>query len=348
MTRTQHLASLLAALPLSVALLAQEPVAPAKPVNPTEPAVYDEAADARQQIALALAKAKQENQRVLIQWGANWCGWCKWLAATMKKDGKLRRELMYEYQVVHIDVGRFDKHMDVAKELGASWKGIPYLTILDADGKPLTHADTEPFETKVVDGKGGHDAAKLVEFLKQHEAKPLVAADVLAAALATAQKEQKRAFLHFGAPWCGWCHKLENWMARPEIAALLGKDFVDVKIDEDRMTGGKELKEAQMATAGQKGGGIPWFVFLDGDGKQLAHSTGPTGNTGFPYQPDEVAHFVTMLQAVKKNLTDADIGFLQKSLDDNRENEKAAQEKAKAAADAVKKVKAAPAKEGGS
>ncbi len=343
MTKLRPYALLLATLPLLQAVVAQAPTAPTKPA---EPAVYDEAADARKQIAAALAKAKQENQRVLIQWGANWCGWCKWLAATMKKDGKLSRELMYEYQVVHIDVGRFDKHMDVAKELGASWKGIPYLTILDADGKPLTHADTEPFETKV-DGKNGHDAAKVVAFLKQHEAKPLVAADVLAAAMATAQKEQKRVFLHFGAPWCGWCHKLENWMARPEIAALLSKDFVDLKIDEDRMTGGKDLKEAQMATAGQKAGGIPWFVFLDGDGKQLAHSTGPKGNTGFPYEPDEVAHFVTMLQAVKKNLTDADIAFLQKSLDDNRENEKAAREKAKAAADGVQKVRAEPAKQGG-
>jgi hypothetical protein len=31
--------------------------------------VYDEAADARKQIADALAKAKQNNRRVLIQWG---------------------------------------------------------------------------------------------------------------------------------------------------------------------------------------------------------------------------------------------------------------------------------------
>ena len=32
-----------------------------------------------------------------------------------------------------------------------------------------------------------------------------------------------RVFLHFGAPWCGWCHRLENWMAKPEVAAILAK-----------------------------------------------------------------------------------------------------------------------------
>ena len=290
--------------------------APAKAAQDPKP-VYDEKADARKDVAAAVARAQKENKRVLIQWGANWCGWCKWLSATMKKDPKLSHELLYEYEVVHVDVGRFDKHMDLAKELGAQWKGIPFLTVLDGSGKAIVQQNTEPFEAKI-DGKDGHDPAKVLEFLTAHKAPPLVAKDVLAAALATAQKEQKRVFLHFGAPWCGWCHKLEDWMARPEIAAVLAKDFVDTKIDNDRMTGGKEVYQAQIAAAGQKEGGIPWFVFLAADGTLLAHSTGPKGNTGFPYEPDEIAHFVTMLQKVKQNLTDADIAMLQKSLDDNR------------------------------
>ena len=130
-------------------------------------------------------------------------------------------------------------------------------------------------------------------------------------------------FLHFGAPGCGWCHKLEDWMARPEIAAVLGKDFVDLKIDNDRMTGAKEIYGAQMQAAGQKEGGIPWFVLLDANGKLLAHSTGPNGNTGFPYQPDEIEHFGTMLKAARQNISDAEIALLLKSLDDNRIAEEA-------------------------
>lgn len=314
------------------ALLAQDP-APATPPAPTAPAtkvaakkqetpVYDEKADARQQVAAALAKAKKENQRVLIQWGANWCGWCKWLAATMKSDREVSHELLYEYQVVHVDVGKFDKHMDLAKELGAEFKAIPFLTLLDADGKPLVQQNTEPFETKV-DGKDGHDPKKLVAFLKEHAAKPLVAKDVLAAGLAQAKQSGKRVFLHFGAPWCGWCHRLENWMARPEVAALLAKDFVDVKIDNDRMTGGEDAYQAQLQAAGQKASGIPWFVFLDGEGKLLAHATGPKGNVGFPYQPEEVEHFGTMLKAAKQNLSDAEIAALVQMLHENRQADEA-------------------------
>src|SRR5262245_1881425 len=97
-------------------LLAQDPPpapapAPVRIAAPAEAAavkkpdvvVYDETADGRKQVAEALAKAKRDNQRVLIQWGANWCGWCKWLAGTMKSDRALSRELLYEYRVVHID-----------------------------------------------------------------------------------------------------------------------------------------------------------------------------------------------------------------------------------------------------
>jgi thiol:disulfide interchange protein len=335
---------------LTVVAFAQEPQPAPTPVTPTTPATpatpiatgtaksaaktttptYDEKADARQQVAAALAKAKRDNQRVLIQWGANWCGWCNWLAATMKSDGNLSRKLLYEYRVVHVDVGQFNKHMDLAKELGAELKAIPFLTILDADGKPLVQQPTEPFEVEK-DGKKGHDAAKLVTFLTEHQAKPQVAAEVLAAAMATAKAEQKRVFLHFGAPWCGWCHRLEDWAARPEVAARLGRHFVDVKVDNERMTGGEEIYKNWLGKAGQKQSGIPWFVFLDADGAVLAHATGPKGNVGFPYQPEEIEHFGTMLRDAKTAMTETDIAWLLQSLDDNRKADEAARAKKEAA-----------------
>lgn len=320
--------AVLLSLALASVSFAQEPATPTTPPVPTpeaapapagkakkqEPPVYDEKADAKADVAAAVVRAARENKRVLIQWGANWCGWCKWLAGTMKKDAAVRRTLMYEYEVVHVDVAKFDKHMDLAKELGADFKAIPYLTILDADGKAIVQQNTEPFETNE-GGKQGHDAKKLDAFLKQHATAPLVAKDVLAEAQKIAQESGRRVFLHFGAPWCGWCHKLEDWMRLPDIAAALGKDFVDCKVDTDRMTGGQEMLDGYRAGAGlAKGGGIPWFVFLDKDGKVLAHSDGPQGNTGFPAQPEEIEHFVSMLQAVKSRMTDADVAALRASL----------------------------------
>jgi uncharacterized protein YyaL (SSP411 family) len=232
---------------------------------------------------------------------------------------------------VHVDVGQFDKNLDLAKEVGADFKAIPYLTILDADGKALVQQNTEPFETKI-DGKGGHDPAKLLEFLTKYQAEPLDAAKVRGSALAQAKAEHKRLFLHFGAPWCGWCHRLEDWMARPEIRQQLDKDFVDCKIDNDRMTGGKAVYEAELAADGVKPSGIPWFVFLDGDGKHLAASNDAKGGTvGFPYQPAEIEVFKAMLDKARVNLTEADVQTLVESLNQNRLADEAKQQAAAAA-----------------
>jgi hypothetical protein len=101
-------------------------------------------------------------------------------------------------------------------------------------------------------------------------------------------------------------------MASKDVAPVLAKEFVLLKIDYDRAKGAKEIETQYI----DKEQGLPWFLFLDAGGKAVIHSTGPKGNTGFPAQPDEIAHFKTMLQAVKRNLTDENITFLVTSLEE--------------------------------
>ncbi len=101
-------------------------------------------------------------------------------------------------------------------------------------------------------------------------------------------------------------------MASKDVAPLLAREFVFAKLDYDRAKGAKEIEKRYI----DKEQGLPWFAFLDGDGKALIHSTGPKGNTGFPAQPDEIAHFKTMLQTVKKKLSDEEIAFLVTSLEE--------------------------------
>jgi hypothetical protein len=102
-------------------------------------------------------------------------------------------------------------------------------------------------------------------------------------------------------------------MASKDVAPILAKEFVSVKIDWDRMTGAKNL----VKPSGSKNPGLPWFAFLDGEGKVLIDSIAPaTGNTGFPAEPFEIAHFKTMLEKVKRHLTDEDIAKLITSLEE--------------------------------
>lgn len=283
---------------------AEDP-APKKGDAKQETPVYDEKAIGSEQIAAALIRAKRENRRVLIQWGANWCGWCTMLADIQRKDSAIAKKILYEYDVVKIDVGRFDKHMDLAETYGADLKknGLPFLTVLDGDGKPIANQETSSLESKD-ETKKGHDAAKVLAFLEANQAKYLEAQALYDAAFVRAKAEGKRVFLHFGAPWCGWCHRLEDWMDRPDVHELLSKEFVDLKIDTDRTVGGQAMLERMR---GSKEGGIPWFVTLDADGKPLANSGDAKTNIGFPAAPDEIERFRALLVKSCTKLTPDEI-----------------------------------------
>ncbi len=299
----------LAGDPPAVVAPAAVPAATAKVDKP----IYDEAADANAEIAAALARAKRNNTRVLVQWGANWCGWCKWLHKTCKDDTNIALELRNEYEVVLVDIGRMDKHSELTAKYGADLKknGVPFLTVLAADGSVIVNQETASLEKPAGVEPKGHDVVKLLAFLTANQAPAINASDALAASIKMASAEDKLVFLHFGAPWCGWCHRLENWMANPEVAAILSKAFVDVKIDTDRMIGGQELLDAHSKG---KSGGIPWCEMLDSKGVALVNSNGPGGNIGFPAAPEEIAWFVEMLKKSGAKLSADDIALLAASL----------------------------------
>ncbi|MDQ7012390.1 MAG: thioredoxin family protein [Planctomycetota bacterium] len=309
--------TLLSASLLTPAALAQQATPAPKPATtqPTQaekPALYDESAVATEQIAAALAKAKKENRRVLIQWGGNWCGWCIKLDEHIRSDRDLRRKLLYEYDVVHIDIGRFDKNIELASSLGADLKanGVPFLTVLDADGKPIANQETGALEA-ADDPDASHDSTKLMAFLTEHQAEYMSASAILDDALAQARDEDKLAFVHFGAPWCSWCHRLEAFLAREDVIEVLGDHFIDVKIDTDRTIGGgdmlSEMRKSQR-------GGIPWFAFLDPDGEIVTHSSERGQNIGYPAAPDEADVFLEMLGKTKRDITEAQLEFLKTEL----------------------------------
>lgn len=294
---------------------ATETVQDAPEAQQPRPAVYDESANGAEQIESALATAKKENRRVLVQWGANWCGWCHLLHGVFESDAAVKRKLLYEYDVVLIDIGKWDKNLDLAAKYEADFKahGVPYLTVLDGEGDVIANQETSSLEEG-----DHHDPAKVLAFLEKHQAAYLSAESVFNEGLAKAKDEGKRAFVHFGAPWCGWCHKLEDWMAREDVAEVLAKDFVDVKIDTERTIGGNDL---YMEMTEGFAGGIPWYAIVNPEsGEIVADAYGPgKRNLGFPYTDEEIAAFGEMLRKAAVNITLEEVEFLLRSLKEGRE-----------------------------
>jgi thioredoxin 1 len=118
MTRTLLLLAVLAA-PLGAAYAAEWP--------------YDEKADAPADVHRALAAAAADHRDLLLVFGANWCGDCRALDKAM--HGSSQRLIAGKFHVVKIDVGNFDKNLDLAKRYGNPIeKGIPAVVVLSADG----------------------------------------------------------------------------------------------------------------------------------------------------------------------------------------------------------------------
>jgi thioredoxin-related protein len=272
-----------------------------------KPSIYNAKLDAREQVKTAAVKAARNNQRILLMFGGDWCGWCHKLHSVFQSDKDVRKVLSDDFQLVMVDT-----KAPHAEELLAECQGdvkdlsYPFLAVLDANGKVLTRQNTEPLEEG-----DHHNPVKVRELLAKWAPEKQDAEKVLAAAMSKASSEDKMVFLHFGAPWCGWCHKLEDFLARDDVSKILSKDFIDVKIDEDRMIGGKDV---EIKVRKDTQGGIPWFVFLDSKGAALINSDAKTGNIGYPAAPEEIAHFVVMLKNVARKIDASDIEGLEKIL----------------------------------
>ena len=110
------------------------------------PYPYDEKADASAAVAAARTKAKAEHKLLLIDLGGNWCGDCRVLAGTVDLP-EVKAFVDAHYEVVTVDVGRFDKNLQIPAHYGITKRleGVPAILVVD------------PHTDKLVDG--GHIAA---------------------------------------------------------------------------------------------------------------------------------------------------------------------------------------------
>ena len=99
------------------------------------PPPYDESADARAEIQAAVAQAAPDKLAVLVVFGANWCGDCRMLDATFK-NGPSAPLIAKSFKVVKVDVGRFDRNVDIAQAYRVPLKkGIPAVAVLSPQGQ---------------------------------------------------------------------------------------------------------------------------------------------------------------------------------------------------------------------
>ena len=133
------------------------------------PKIYDETADARLDIQMAIEKARIDEKRVLLMFGGNWCPWCHRLHHLFMVDSRIKKALKNNYILVMINVGDDKDRLD--SELNELYGdpfqyGFPVLVVLDRDGNRLTTQETGSLEKTEAEGqKKGHNPDKVLSFL---------------------------------------------------------------------------------------------------------------------------------------------------------------------------------------
>jgi hypothetical protein len=105
------------------------------------PYPYDKNADADAQVAAAAARAKARHKLLLITLGGNWCTDSRTLAGAMELP-EVKAFVQTRYEVVTVDVGRFDKNLQIPAHYGITQrlKGVPSVLVVDPVRDALVNA----------------------------------------------------------------------------------------------------------------------------------------------------------------------------------------------------------------
>ena len=95
---------------------------------------------------------EQSKQPILI-FGGNWCPDCRILDGTLQLP-TIKKFMEEKYQIMHIDVGRYDKNMDLISYFGIPKdKGVPRVMVFDKNKVILNKESTKEWTTARDRGK---------------------------------------------------------------------------------------------------------------------------------------------------------------------------------------------------
>jgi|SRR6185312_2473205 len=100
--------------------------------------LYPANANAPKEIREGISAAARQHKRVLLVFGANWCIDCHVLDRAFHQP-RIEPLLHDNFVVVHVDVGQYDKNLDLASKYHINLKkGVPSVAVLGTNGALIT------------------------------------------------------------------------------------------------------------------------------------------------------------------------------------------------------------------
>lgn len=247
--------------------------------------------------AQALAKAKKENKKLMVDCYTLWCGPCRYMATNIFPNDTLGA-----YMNEHFVCMQLDMEHGEGPERNKTFQVEAYPTFIffDADGKemsrfegmamqddfqkrcerilkgeaPISKEDIqkekqEEKQQRVAEKDTIIDEGKGVNFIKGSEVR---FADVLA----QAKRENKRVLVDFWATWCHACMQMNKTTFRDtRVGNMMNYAFVNYAVDVDHDADAKDLVEKFNIKA------FPTYLILNPDGTEYNRIIGNNTVEGF-------------------------------------------------------------------
>lgn len=243
--------------------------------------------------AQALAKAKKENKKLMVDCYTLWCGPCRFMAKNVFPDEKLGKFMNEHFVCMQLDM----EHGE-GPERNKTFQVEAYPTFIffDADGKEMSRFEgmamqddfqkrcerilkgEAPISKENIQKEKQHrvaekdtiiDEGKGVNFIKGSEVR---FADVLA----QAKRENKRVLVDFWATWCHACVQMNKTTFRDtRVGNMMNYSFVNYAVDVDHDADAKELVEKFNIKA------FPTYLILNPDGTEYNRIVGSNPVEGF-------------------------------------------------------------------
>jgi thioredoxin-related protein len=122
---------------------------------------YNPQANAKDDLAKAIAKADSSGKNVLLQIGGNWCKWCLRFTKFCSDTHEIDTLISNNYVFYHLNYSKENKNLDILKTLDYPQRfGFPVLVVLNRKGVRIHTQDSGFLELN-----DGYDKEKTIEFL---------------------------------------------------------------------------------------------------------------------------------------------------------------------------------------